>query len=299
MLASAAADRFGVHALTEDPAEAEIILFVGAGRKYHGDIKASPLVRQYPRKGFVYDEQDNVIPSLPGVYTGLRPDVARRPFFRTGFFLRVFDNDRVVHQPDMNGCSFLYSFRGRASNARVRRAVLGLQHPRAYLRDSDSGQSDQDVEYAETLQASKFVLCPRGLGPSTWRLYETMKAGRVPVILSDEWVPPRGPDWHQFSLRVAEKDCAQVPELCEKLEWAAPEMGRIARHAWENWFSREAAFHRVVDWCLAIRYETGGVDYRVPGDLMPLRTLTLTHLVPFWKEYARDRLTAAGLWGKR
>ncbi|MDQ2919268.1 MAG: glycosyltransferase family 47 protein, partial [Verrucomicrobiota bacterium] len=98
-----------------------------------------------------------------------------------------------------------------------------------------------------------FVLCPRGVGASTIRLFETMRMGRVPVILSDEWVPPVGPLWEKFSVRVAEKDFAQVPRLLEEREHMAVPMGQLARREWEEWFSPEVAFHRVVDYCLAIK----------------------------------------------
>ena len=80
-----------------------------------------------------------------------------------------------------------------------------------------------------------------------------MKAGRVPVILSDDWVPPEGPAWESFSLIVPEREVARVPEILESHEHAAAEMGRRAREQWEQWFSASASFHRIVEWCLSIQ----------------------------------------------
>jgi hypothetical protein len=80
-----------------------------------------------------------------------------------------------------------------------------------------------------------------------------MKTGRVPVILSDEWIPPKGPSWETFSLRVPESDIFEVPSMLESLELQAPEMGKRARHTWEEWFAPEVSFHRVIDWCLDIK----------------------------------------------
>jgi hypothetical protein len=83
---------------------------------------------------------------------------------------------------------YLFSFVGNSSNcASLRKRILKLKHAESLLEDSSSSQSDRDVRYAEFLSKSKFVLCPRGLGPSTWRVFETMRAQRVPV--SDEWRP--------------------------------------------------------------------------------------------------------------
>jgi hypothetical protein len=97
-----------------------------------------------------------------------------------------------------------------------------------------------------------FVLCPRGVAPSSYRIFEAMKAGRVPVIIADEWVPPLGPDWTEFSLRVPEAGLLDVPQILESLAARAPEMGVRASQAWERWFSREHAFQTVVTWCLQI-----------------------------------------------
>jgi Exostosin family len=107
--------------------------------------------------------------------------------------------------------------------------------------------------YAEVIRASKFVLCPRGLSVSTVRLFETMRMGRVPVILSNGWVEPEGPRWDDFAIRVAEGDCARIPRLLEGYETKARSMGELAREQWLEWFSDEVAFHRVVQWCLAIQ----------------------------------------------
>jgi hypothetical protein len=112
---------------------------------------------------------------------------------------------------------------------------------------------DYDRRYAEVAKASKFVLCPRGLSVSSIRLFETMGMGRVPVILSDDWIAPEGPCWEQFSIRLPEDDYAQIPRILEQRESEAVEMGERARKEWEEWFSDEVLFHRLVELCLDIK----------------------------------------------
>jgi hypothetical protein len=107
--------------------------------------------------------------------------------------------------------------------------------------------------YGEISKASKFILCPRGMGTSSVRLFDTMRMGRVPVIISDQWVEPQGPCWEKFSLRVPEADFARLPALLEEHEAVAVEMGLLARAQWEEWFSERVCFHRVVEWCLDIK----------------------------------------------
>ncbi len=74
--------------------------------------------------------------------------------------------------------------------------------------------------------------------------------GRAPVIVSDQWVPPDGPNWGAFSVRVAEAGVEGIPALLEARRSEATAMGEAAREAWLTWFSPAAGFHRTVEWCL-------------------------------------------------
>jgi hypothetical protein len=46
------------------------------------------------------------------------------------------------------------------------------------------------IQYNEVLSDSVFSLCPEGSGPNTIRLWESMSVGTIPVIYSDDWIPP-------------------------------------------------------------------------------------------------------------
>lgn len=85
------------------------------------------------------------------------------------------------------------------------------------------------------------------------RLFESMKIGRVPVIISDAWVAPAGPDWAQFSVRITEREIETIPRRLHELEPRYEAMGRAARVAWEQWFDRTVAFNTCVDYCLEIK----------------------------------------------
>jgi hypothetical protein len=80
-----------------------------------------------------------------------------------------------------------------------------------------------------------------------------MRAGRVPVIISDNWLAPPGVDWGSFSIRVSEGKISNIPSILEKLEDKAEVMGAKARENWENNFSLESGFNWIVDTCLDIR----------------------------------------------
>jgi hypothetical protein len=263
---SAAADRFRVHILTDDPVAADIILFAelhGAG-DYFGAVRRHPLVKHFREKSFLFCPNDFIIPFLSGVYACIeRPWYSKRT--RSGFYLGVWEN-KFISPPPSDCVAYLYGFIGSVETARVRQNLATLRHARGFFQDVSAEypralngtMSDEEMQnyrrrYVEVTQASKFILCPRGLGVSSVRLFDTMRMGRVPVILSDDWVEPTGPLWNEFSLRVPEREYAQIPSLLEQIEGKAVRMGELARRQWQEWFSPEACFHRTVEWCLEIK----------------------------------------------
>lgn len=269
-------DRFGVHSVTTDPNAADLIVFAefyGAGWYFEG-VRRHPLLRQYREKTFLFCANPFVIPLLPGVYAGVEKQWSSART-RPGFYLGRTRNEFTTYSPPAHDLPYLFSFMGSIRNAPVRRKLATLTHPRGFFQNTTEDfdrilhrkmerreRLDYDRRYAELTKASKFVLCPRGLSVSSIRLFETMRMGRVPVVLSDEWMPPAGPRWEKFSIRVNESEFIQIPRLLEQREPEAVAMGELARKEWEEWFSDEVVFHRLVESCLDIWNER-----RIPESL--------------------------------
>jgi len=278
----------GRHKLTDDPERADVILFVGSRCRYHWDVITSDLYNIYRPKCLIYDEQDNPIMRLPGLYATINRRHWNVPIYQPGFYLRVANNTRIDWEPSYETCDFLFSFIGKVQNApAVRGAIMNIRHDRAKLEDRDSGQSDQDMRFIKFLKRSKFVLCPRGKGASTWRLFETMRAGRIPVVASDSWLPPKGPDWSSFCIRVPENKISSIPALLESKEQHAEAMGERARKSWEQHFSMDSYFDWLGDRCVEIIDEVIHYDDLVNRSIF-FETMTQRQLLPYLKERLRE-----------
>ncbi len=263
--------------LAHKPEEADFILFVDSTEPYLGDVCRSPLFRRHHDRSYVYSAHEAPVPVLPGMY----PDVVgpvRLPNLQLGaFYLRSFDNQALVPpRNDAKRPTRLFSFVGNAKNApEVRGRVLALQHPDALLLDRSSGMRDDDSDYVEMLRDSHFVLCPKGQGPTSWRIYETMMAARVPVIISDGWVPARDINWQSCSLRVSESNVESIPRLCAANVGRAQEMGLRARQEWESHCSLERAFGWIGRRLRELREARKGRTLHPATDL--IRDLTFRH----------------------
>ena len=276
-------DRFREHTLTDSPEDADLIIFAELGFPaamglFDSNVRRHPYVRQYRDKCFVINPGDRIIPFLPGIYASVEQRWFDERRVRSGHYLST----HLSVPPQINssaGKDFLFSFVGAAANDPVRSAIMGLEHARGYCRDTSAASitvwsqgtcavRQFQADYADVMARSKFILCPRGCGASSIRLFEAMRAGVAPVIISDAWVPPTGPDWKSFSLRVPEDHVRDLPSMLEEHESRSEEMGRRARLEWDTWFSDEVSFHRVVGWCQEIAQSRTTPEHRSVARLL-------------------------------
>lgn len=256
-LAAANRDQFGVHQLTDNPRQADILLFIDSARPDLRDIREHPLYRKNVERSFVVHHGDKILPFVPGIYTCPEQDFSGIARTRTGGYLKVVEDERFAYSSADFGPFYLFSFVGSSITSPVRRSILRLRHSRCLVKDTSGANgltgelaSPCDDAYVDIMRRSSFVLCPRGYGSSSYRLFEALKMGRAPVVLSDTWIPPIGPDWGACAVFVRESEVEQLPTLLEPLEEQAAAMGLAARRTWEDWFGPSVVFHRTIEWCV-------------------------------------------------
>ena len=67
-------------------------------------------------------------------------------------------------------------------------------------------------EYVQNIVDSDYVLCARGAGNFSYRLYETLSCGRIPVFIDTDCVLPLESliDWKQYCVWVDESDVSRI-----------------------------------------------------------------------------------------
>ena len=78
--------------------------------------------------------------------------------------------------------------------------------------------ADRSAEFKRLLHESTFSLCPSGSGPNSIRLWESLGAGTIPVILADTYLPPGDPALWAAATVVCREDAAALRELPGRLE---------------------------------------------------------------------------------
>lgn len=71
------------------------------------------------------------------------------------------------------------------------------------------------MTYIELLKSSKYCICPRGYEVNSARVVEAIMYECVPVIISDNFVPPffEVLEWESIAVFIAEKDIPNLKEI--------------------------------------------------------------------------------------
>lgn len=201
---------------------------------------------------FFWDMGDLPTGGLPGLYVSLPTYMYDRRRHRA-FCLPIIMNE-TVHEYDLSDAQYLFGYLGSTSSGLRQRLNIIMQpyhvggKARYEVRDQiwdkmfDRSGLQAKVDYANNLRQCRFILCPRGavLGGVGSRLYETMQAARVPVIISDRVVLPEGIDWQACSVRIRERDISKIPQILADYDDNWQVMARSARLAYENHFCPSA-----------------------------------------------------------
>jgi hypothetical protein len=222
---------------------------------------------------FVFSQEDVPLPWAPGMYASL--ESSRIGYGQTGGFYIANNHDgdaglsNDLETARGADADLLWSFIGTLSNHPVRTRLATLERGEdAVVRDTQ-GYSDvvrwdwsegakpakrqAHAEFAALIGRSRFVVCPRGRGAGSIRLFEAMQAGRCPVIISDAWVEPPFVDWGSCSLRIAEADVEALPTFLRGRASESARLGAAAREAWENHYSAGRRLQTLGQAALALR----------------------------------------------
>jgi len=126
---------------------------------------------------------------------------------------------------------YLASFMGRLSTHPIRQKMAeklsGIND--IYINDGDIGSN----KFVNTVLSSYIVLCPRGYGGSSFRFYETMQLGVVPMLIGNIDTRPfkKYINWDDCSIFV--KNPSNIPKILKKYsKEQLIMMGESAKSVW-------------------------------------------------------------------
>lgn len=93
--------------------------------------------------------------------------------------------------------------------------------------------------FLEITKHSAFSLCPRGYGTTSFRFYECLQLGSVPIFIYDTpWFPFDDVlDWSEFSILVHESKISEIPNILISNLCRLDKMIDRGKYVYDNYFS--------------------------------------------------------------
>ena len=260
-------------ALAASRAEADFVITPATPQL---DSPLSEIFGKMPADEFVWDYGDQPVGRHPGFYCSLRHRLFDASIHRSFCYPITFNE--AVREFETGDATRLFSFVGGITSPLRRRLVDFLQTDAIGSRGLVKVQGGPwnamfdrsglaiKREFADSLRVARFVFCPRGNGVGSVRLFETMQAKRVPVIISDGYVLPAGIDWASCAIVVKERQLETLPNLLIAREADWERMAERARKAWEDHFSHASLFKEMAGHLTAISsaVRAGNRPYALP-----------------------------------
>jgi hypothetical protein len=235
-----------------DPAEADAILLHEAWSfkewRYIKRLRADPVADRFPQKLLTINGDDAATGLLRGVYVSIASN-RYDPLLHRAVPYHHLPNETVLARADQvkPAPDFLGSWRGNVTSSALRRKMVKAfaLNPSFKIETSDSWGNhkvDEKEHYVDIMFCAKFALCPTGWAAATFRIYESMALGICPVIMADHYVPPLGPDWPSFSIKISENKYLQLESILREREAEASELGQRARAAWDQYFCPDVVY---------------------------------------------------------
>ncbi len=78
-----------------------------------------------------------------------------------------------------------------------------------FFSEKEKTQNEHEKHYRDVLSRSRFSLCPRGSNPNSVRFWESLAAGAIPVLFSDNYKLPKW-DWENTIIQLSESSLSNM-----------------------------------------------------------------------------------------
>lgn len=108
----------------------------------------------------------------------------------------------------------------------------------------------KELEFKNVAERSIFTLCPRGDGPTSFRMYEAMQLGSIPVYVTDlPWLPYEDEvNWNDCCVLISDQQIVSIREILENIpEQKIQNMRRNIKEMYKTTFCLEKMPERIIN----------------------------------------------------
>lgn len=106
------------------------------------------------------------------------------------------------------------NFIGRNTHP-IRQQILNLRKERGWYISQTSHTMRR---FCEVLSQSVFTLCPRGYGPTSFRIMEALQMGSIPVYISDRFIIPHAIPFEEYGVLIRPDQISDMPSILRDID---------------------------------------------------------------------------------
>ena len=145
------------------------------------------------------------------------------------------------------------SFVGSVTHDIRPKLLASLQEKDGYFIRAFQWQQDVPEDrknfFKTVLEQSRFTLCPRGYGATSYRMYEAIQVGSIPVYVSDKFVLAWEDelDWSEFCVIIPESKITETDEILKSYtETQVRKMQERLKEVYPLYFTIPAAYNQII-----------------------------------------------------
>jgi hypothetical protein len=126
----------------------------------------------------------------------------------------------------------------------IRSEMIKLASPEWYV----STEHHSINNFCNILARSIYSLVPRGFGPTSFRICESLEQGSIPVYISDHWIVPGNIDFNEYGVLVHNDEVCNLDKILKGFTHAQIESKREAgKYYYEKMFTFEGCRQLILD----------------------------------------------------
>lgn len=106
---------------------------------------------------------------------------------------------------------------------------------------------DTPENYCRLMAQSVFALCPRGYGPTSFRIAEALQYGAIPVYISDRFIEPHNVPFETYGIKVTAEQVVRLDSILRSVsKERIKELQEAGKQAYKDLYSYSANYTKII-----------------------------------------------------
>ena len=207
----------------------------------------------YPMRAYETDDLCFVAQPLSGAEENKKYNVVPVPLMMTDEWDILQKHPNLVEELRETEKVYDYMFIGQC-HYMGREVFRDLELPNYYFAENPRGifhlpsedKQQELVKFLKTIAQARFIFAPRGMGSSSFRLYQSFMVGSVPIVTGMNDYPfSNVVDWDSMCIRGGLNELDKLIKKSKDIDWDT--LSNKGKAFWDSYCRHDALYSKLAD----------------------------------------------------